>query len=205
MTKGFSPAAMVLLSLLWFHLAAVPAAADPEISKILTDTTGVDNANPIQVGDTVPTTYELTITYKSDNGPAVTILDTIPAEFDNVVVVEPNDCVNDELVRKAGRGKKGAKKIRCDLEAGNDASLVVTFETGQNPGKGHDPVIYAPTSCDDLLLNNGAIALDLSTDPATIVIGPSAALAVNVDDSTDTDSDGVGDACDNFPDDPTQS
>ncbi len=198
MTKGFSQAAMLLLSLLWFHLAAVPAEEQSDISKRLTRTTDPNNDNPIQVGDTETTTYELTITYTSNGGPAVRILDTIPAEFVNVMVDDTDVCMPLSFF-KAGRGKKGAKKIRCDLEAGIDATLVVTFETGQNPGKGHDPVIFAPTSCGDLLLNDGAIALDLSTDPATIVAGPSAALAVNVIDSTDTDSDGVGDACDNCP------
>ncbi len=205
MIKRFSPAAMVLLCLLWFHLVAVPAAAQSDISKTLTNTTGVDNSNPIQVGDTVTTTYELTITYTSDNGPAVTILDTIPAEFDNVAVEDSGACTPVSFLkagrRGKGRGVKGATKIRCDLDANTDANLVVTFQTRQSPGKGHS--IYAPTSCDVLLLNNGAVAVDRSAD--MIVAGPSAALAVNVDDMIDTDNDGVGDACDSFPDDSTRS
>ncbi len=76
---------------------------------------------------------------------------------------------------------------------------MVSFETRQNPGKGHNPPIFAPTSCDTLVLNDGAVAVETANSDV-IVAGPSASLAVAVDDLTaDTDSDGVGDACDNCP------
>ena len=67
-------------------LAFVGSADAATIEKVLTATTGADNFNPIQVADLETTTYEFTINYVSDGGPAVTLLDTVPAEFDDVVV-----------------------------------------------------------------------------------------------------------------------
>ena len=177
------------------------AGAEPSISKVLTETDAPDNANPIQVGGFSTTLYEFTITYTADGGPAVTILDTIPAEFTAVFVDDFGVC--DPLIfGKAGKGgTKGATKINCELDALTDVSLVVTFQTRQSPGKGHDPPIFAPTSCEVLLLNDGAVAVE-TADPENIIAGPSAALAVFVDDLTgDADGDGVGDACDNCPED----
>lgn len=179
-----------------FALASSASAAS--ISKTLTNTTGADNANPIQVGDLDTTTYELTITYTSEGGPAVTLLDTIPSEFENVVVNDSAVCTPLSVGRASHDGTKGATKIACDLPAGTDASLVVTFQTRRSPGKGHKVPVFAPTSCEALLLNDGAVAVDRSTDPETIVAGPSAALAVDVVDLRfDRDGDGIGDACDN--------
>lgn len=169
------------------------------IQKALTNTTGVDNFNPIQVGGGSSATYEFTITYTSEGAGAVTILDAIPAEFFNVVVTDTTGaCQGGVVVDKKGSKHNGATHISCSLLASTDATLVVTFQTRQSPGRGH--MIYAPTSCGTLLLNDGAVAVDLSTDPATIVAGPTNMIAVSVDDLTaDFDSDGVGDACDNCP------
>jgi len=228
MRKAFLRTAILSMILLLLHLTVIPANAQSSITKSLTGT--ADNENPIQVGDTVTTTYEFTIVYMSDGGPAVTILDTIPAEFNNVSVDDSGACTDLPVFkagrRGRGRGVKGATKIRCDLPANTDATLVVTFQTRQSPSRGRNQPIFAPTSCEDLLLNNGAVAVDRSTDT---IIGPTAMLAVSVDDLTadtdadgigdgcdncpnianadqlDTDGDGVGDLCDNFPEDPTQS
>jgi Thrombospondin type 3 repeat len=170
------------------------------IQKALTNTTGANNFNPIQVAGGSSATYEFTITYISEGAGAVTILDRIPAEFVNVFVNDTTAACQGGVVVSAQKGskEKGATHISCSLPASTDATLVVTFQTRQSPGKGH--TIYAPTSCGILLLNDGAIAVDLSTDPASIVAGPTNMIAVSVNDLTaDVDSDGVGDACDNCP------
>ena len=175
------------------------SAEGATIQKALTNTTGAVNSNPIQVGGPMTTTYEFTITYVSAGAGAVTIFDTLPAEFVNVAVNDTTAaCQGGVAIEKQGSKQTGATHISCSLLASTDATLVVTFQTRQSPGKGH--TIFAPTSCGFLLLNDGAVALDLSTDTATIVAGPTASLAVSINDLTsDVDVDGIGDACDNCP------
>ena len=174
------------------------------LTKTLTATTGADNANPIQVKDDQTTTYELTIQYVSEGGPAVVILDTLPAEFTGAAVADGGVCT--ELrVEKAGKGGlTGATKIECALPAATDATLVVTFQTRESPGRGHKTPAFAPTSCDMLALNDGAVAIDpLAPEDAQVVAGPTAMLAVDVADlreGADPDGDGVGERCDNCSD-----
>jgi hypothetical protein len=165
-------------------LLVQPASA-ATIEKTLTDTTGAENANPIEAKRSVPTTYEFTISYVADGAPDVVILDAIPAEFTNVVVSDGGVC-SELIVLKRGLGLAGATTLQCWLPAGVDASLVVTFETAQNPGRGHPQPVFAPTSCEPLLLNDGAVAAASAALPEEeIVAGPTAMLAVDV----------VGEAC----------
>jgi hypothetical protein len=181
--------------------ASAPAGA-ATIEKMLTDTTGADNSDPIQVGAGSSTSYEFTINYTAGVGdPAVTLLDTVPAEFVDVVVDDGLACVP-LTVDKRGSKARGAAKIRCELPAETSATLVVTFQTRQSRGKGHKTPVFAPTSCDDLLLNDGAVAADLSIPELPVIVaGPSDPVIVGVVDATsDVDADGVGDACDNCPD-----
>jgi hypothetical protein len=176
-------------TLAWLPLHGAQAAT---MQKSLSNTTGADNANPIQLKDPQTTTYELTIEYTSEGGPAVVLLDTIPAEFTNVAVDDGGECLALSVQQKGRRGI-GATKIACALAPGTDASLVVTFETRPSPGRGHEQPVFAPTSCDPLVLNDGAVAVDpMAPEEDQIVAGPTAMLAVGV----------VGDGCD-LEDDPS--
>ena len=128
----------------------------------------------------------------------MTILDTIPAEFTAVAVAGGEEvCSGGALVQSASANGKGATKIACVLPEGMDATLLVTFQTRQSPGRGHKEPAFAPTSCDTLVLNNGAVAIGAD---GTVVAGPTAMLAVQVADlreGADADADGVGERCDN--------
>ncbi|HEX9878690.1 MAG TPA: thrombospondin type 3 repeat-containing protein [Candidatus Binatia bacterium] len=200
MKKLLLGSTLFLLGFLFLHLTVVSAGAQ-SLTKTLTTTTTADNSNPIQVKGGATTTYELTIDYVSAGGPEVIILDTIPAEFDSVSVSDGGACDPLEFGKAGNGGTKGATKIRCELAATTDATLVVTFQTRQSPGRGHRTDVFAPTSCENLVLNDGAVAVDPLT--GDVVVEPTAMLAVAVDDLTaDTDGDGVGNACDNCPDDP---
>jgi len=166
-------------TLAWLPLHAPQAAT---LQKALSDTTGAGNANPIQLKDQQTTTYELTIEYTSEGGPAVVIFDTIPAEFTNVAVDDRGACL-ELFVEQKGRWITGATKIACALPPDTDASLVVTFETRPSPGRGHKQPVFAPTSCDLLVLNDGAVAIDpTQPEELQVVAGPTAMLAVEVVD-----------------------
>jgi hypothetical protein len=185
-------------------MLAAPAASAATLEKSLTG--DADNFNPIQVKDTLETTYESTITYVSEGGPEATLLDTIPAEFTNVAVEDGGVCLDGVSVERASRRPgKGATKIACHLPAATDATLVVSFETRPSPGRGHKEPAFAPTSCELLVLNDGAVAVERGgSDDDLPLAGPTAMLAVDVADlrpGADPDGDGVGERCDNCPDD----
>ncbi len=204
MRRFRTPASYLLLAAM-LGVAVAPASA-ATLEKVLTDTTAADNLNPIQVKDIQTTTYAFILTYVSEGGPEVTILDTLPAEWTNVAVEDiAMACVGGVRVERASKKPgKGATKIACDLPADTDATLLVTFETRQSPGRGHKEPAFAPTSCEPLILNDGAVAVDRSASDTDLpVAGPTAMLAVDVADlrpEADPDGDGVGERCDNCPD-----
>lgn len=151
------------------------AQTPPGITKTL-----VSGPNPIEAKLPNPTTFVLQIDYISNGGPAVVIHDAIPAEFTNVAVNDDGVC-SPLVVISRGKGLAGATTIACSLEEGENASLIVTFETRRNPGRGHRQPVYKPTKCEPLLLNDGAVAIaSAEEDPEEIIAGPTAPLIVEV-------------------------
>ena len=150
--------------------------------------TGPEEEIGIYLGDF--TDYIFEITY---SGPAAVIVDTVTAEFEVTGTVPPNGDVDVSPATKAQGLKAVAKSatiITWNVPAGS-STLTVTIRTRLNPGKGHEKknmIVYKPTSCGLLELNDGATAYEpdgqggIAIDPITllpiIIVGPSNALDV---------------------------
>lgn len=148
-------------------------AQEASIEKELT-------AGPEQVGILLesPTAFEFTITY---SGPAATVEDTVPAEF---VVNGLSASSGSASSAKNGRGVRGSTSIAWNLPSAADgATLVVEIETAENPGRhgGRGP-FYQPSDCGELLLNDGAVAVD---ENGALLAGPTPSLSVLATDRVD--------------------
>jgi hypothetical protein len=127
----------------------------------------VDCPDPVGIYLDGPTTFIFEITI--GDGPTK-VFDTVPAEFKVVSAVSPVGVVDFFSAKKNGNGKSATKIewfVPGDGCISPPAILTVTIETRPSPGKGHkDPetgepvVVYKPTSCGPLLLNDGAIAYE---------------------------------------------
>jgi hypothetical protein len=107
------------------------------------------------------TQYVFEIAYA---GEAALILDTVPAEFKVTGVSESAGSASYELANKKDNDKSATIITWEDVPAGM-STLTVTIETRQSPGKGHEKhgpaIIYKPTSCGTLALNDGATAYEV--------------------------------------------
>ena len=127
-------------------------------------------SGPAQIGIslTTPTTYVFKISYANpDQNTKVLIKDTVPAEFD---IVDASASTGDVQFFKTAKFEKGkqnsANRIEWDLDTNEkEGILSVEIKTSLNPGKGHQPPVYKPTSCGSLKINDGATAYEI--DPAT--------------------------------------
>jgi hypothetical protein len=151
-------------------------------------------SGPEEIGIYLPafTVYVFEIAY---SGPAAKVIDTVPAEFEIISVVPSAGTA--VSFRTGQGGTKGASRIEWDAPAGSN-TLTVTIWTVASPGKGHkDPVlVFKPTSCGPLPLNDGATAFEVDefgnlvlvevVDPDTgeitlepvVIVGPSNPLVV---------------------------
>lgn len=112
----------------------------------------------------VPTFYEFAIRYTDRDRPEhVVILDTVPAEWE-VLYAESDKAADVVEVFSANRKRsaKCATKIVW-RPATNSSSLRVGVQTRPRPNKKQPK--FAPTSCGELRLNDGAAAYE--ADPAT--------------------------------------
>jgi hypothetical protein len=139
-----------------------------------------------------PTQYVFEIAY---TGPAARVIDTVPAEFECVSLVPTAGTATCSDTSK-GRGNS-ANRIEWDVPAGSN-TLTVTIQTVASPGKGHkEGVVFKPTSCGPLPINDGATAFEVDpltgelvlvevVDPVTgeitlepvVIVGPSNSLVV---------------------------
>ena len=129
------------------------------------------------------------IVYLGD--PAV-ITDVIPAEWDvNSVMIDGQEVCD---VAQKGKSGKSATGIDCGVQ--DDVTINVWMTTRLNPGKGHDPAIFKPTSCDPVfVINDGAIATSVAEDEGVpVFVGISNSLTINAEDPLDLDCNGVPDS-----------
>lgn len=123
----------------------------------------------VEIGQMQTTEYEFDITYSNSGGPPVVIVDTVPAEWVlteiaatavDVDACGEADTVSDGFgsvdVFKGGKpGKKCRSATHIKWTPPADGGLItVAATTRQSPGKQN--VIFAPTSCGALYLNDGA-------------------------------------------------
>jgi hypothetical protein len=156
---------------------ALAPIAEPGLSKELTSGPDVNDDGEIdivvEVGQTVTTQYDFTLTYNPDVGnPYVVILDTLPAEWQLIEVngvTSGNSCISGgdnnggsgtiDVAPANGKcnQQKGATKIEWipDPNQGNQTLNVVA---STRTGKGGPHGLFSPTSCGKLTLNDGAIA-----------------------------------------------
>jgi hypothetical protein len=180
--------------------AVVPPAhaQDPTLEKTLV-------SGPAEIGIALPapTVFVFEISYSNPAGVPVRVLDTVPAEFEIVSLSASAGMAEHFKAHKKAAGQargEAANRIVWDLDAGVGGTLTVTIQTVQSPGRGHarkGALVYKPTSCGELSLNDGATAFELDpetgrivtvevADPVTgevsfeavIVAGPSEGLAV---------------------------
>jgi hypothetical protein len=144
-----------------------------------------------------------TIEFNGEANENLSIHDTVPAEWEvtNVSDLEDNDCIvessNAETPDKHGKKlNRSATHIWCSTSD----PITVEVETRASPGKGHkDPItrlptiVYKPTSCGLISLNDGAKLVDEDKN----VLATSAPLLLLVsedgDDTNDCDGDGLTD------------
>lgn len=157
-------------------LASGPGAQaqEADLEKELT-------AGPEEVGILLeePTVFEFTITY---SGPAATVEDVVPAEF---VVNGVEASAGDASFAKNGNGVRGSTSIEWTVPDtdGADETLLVEIQTAENPGRrGGAGPFYQPSDCGELLLNDGAMALDES---GNVIAGPTQSLSVLATDRVD--------------------
>jgi len=162
--------------------------------------------NPVGIGNSSPTSYQYTIHLNSGFNNTLDVVDVVPAEFD-VVSVTPScgSAISVEL-KKPG-DKLRPDVITWDLNGGtpcdnsSSQSLIVSISTDQNPGKGlkNRGIIYEPTSCGPLYLNDGAVMIDPSTGEPVTEPSNSLFVAACVNeipaDCVDGDNDGWSKDC----------
>jgi len=161
----------------------------PQIDKTLTE-------GPVEIGIYLPQPtiykYEIAITSVQE----VLVKDTVPAEFE-VLSLEATDGTADSFKPGKGLKSQSSTKIEWLVPAGIN-TLTVEIQTVESPGKGHKnpAVVFKPTSCGPLSINDGATAFEVDengelvlvevTDPDTgeitlhpvVILGPSNSLEV---------------------------
>ena len=125
---------------------------DGVIVKFLDDASEID-CFEIEIVQTTTTRCAFFIDYLGD--PAI-VEDTVPAEWEVMSIKGDADCIWKSAGKKTA---KSATKITCAETI--DMLVLVTVETRESPAikdKENKDAKFKPTSCGDLVLNDGAVA-----------------------------------------------
>lgn len=143
------------------HLLALgrASAGGEEITKEL-----VEGPDPIGISNPFATAYTFVITY---TGPDALVVDTVPAEFE-IVSLLASDGVAISFDTSQGAGNS-ANRIEWDVPEGTN-TLTVEIQTVQSPGRGHRRLVFKPTSCGPLPINDGAIAFEVEDNGAPVLV-----------------------------------
>jgi hypothetical protein len=198
-----------------------------EIEKEFADTDLLPLPDFLPVKSEVgPTMLWFNLTYA---GPLANVTDTVPAEWEIVAFTGPSadDCTHETSNKK--NNDKSSTQINCEDQTNVDLTVKLSTRESPSNGKGNPDKLdkWKPTSCGTVYANDGAYAFTLENGVFTLVdnVGPLWLTAAEdnidglsncdgdtlldfedacpdvFDDGTDTDSDGVPDACDNAPND----
>lgn len=128
------------------------------LNKLLNTTTY--DCTEVDIKNLTSTICQFDITYSGDSA---LIKDTVPAEW-NVTSIDNrggDSCSWDATGANKKSNGKSATKLECDATNG-DVDSTVTIETRESPDTKKHPgkdKKHKPTSCGDLYVNSGAIAL----------------------------------------------
>ena len=160
-------------------------------------------------------------------GPLANVTDAVPAEWDVIEFTGPSagECTHETSNKK--NNEKSSTQILCEDQTNVDLTVKLSTRESPSNGKGNPNKLdkWKPTSCGTVYANDGAYAFTLENGVFTLIdnVGPLWLTAAEdsvdglsncdgdslldfedacpdvFDDGTDTDSDGVPDACDNAP------
>ena len=156
-------AGISLLSIVMIFAAAAPSLTQAHagesfegiVAKNLDQSSDIDCFEGIEIVQTTTTTCAFIIDYLGD--PAI-VEDTVPAEW-KVMSIDTIFGIADCTWESAGKKvDKSATKITCAETS--DMIILVTVETRESPGNKNPNKAdkFKPTSCGDLVLNDGAVA-----------------------------------------------
>lgn len=171
-----------------FAFANAETVGEGALTKSFDETQECITGIEIKQNQTTPCTFE--INYAGVNA---TIIDTVPAEWEVTSIDSGDAKCSVEQANKGNKANKSATKIEC--EETDSLNLTVNMTTRESPGKGHtknggDPA-FKPTSCGELTLNDGAVALAENEFGEIVEIAITPAIMTAAIDPEDLDCDGL--------------
>ena len=163
-------AGISLLSIVMIFAAAAPSLTQVhagdlggDLVKFLDDASEMDCLE-IEIVQTDTTRCAFFISYSGDTA---IVEDTVPAEWEVMSIEGDVDCT---FVSAGKKVYKSATKITCTET--DEMLILVTVQTRESPAtkdKANKVSKFKPTSCGDLVLNDGAVAY-ASEDDAKILV-----------------------------------
>lgn len=181
-------ASLVAALVLPFVMANAETVGEGALTKSFDETQECITGIEIKQNQTTPCMFE--INYAGANA---TIIDTIPAEWEVTGIDSGDVDCSVEQANKGSKADKSATKIEC--EETDSLNLLVNMTTRESPGKGHakngGESAFKPTSCGDLTINDGAVALAENEFGEIVEIATTPAIMTVAIDPEDLDCDGL--------------